>query len=119
MVVCLRTPASGIFREDIYTHFHRGVKRAIDLCFENNQIPHAHRIQKVQVIHRRRYHLPMAVPVRSDCAGNIDHVHHSPAQNIPQQVRVLRKHKLRHFGARSAHRSARQMQFGFRESIGF
>jgi hypothetical protein len=98
----------GIFREDFDAHFHRSVERAIDVSFEDNQVSHSDGIQKIQVIHRRRNHLAMAVPVRGYRAGDVDHVHYAPAQNISEEVRVLRKHKFRHFGARSADRPARQ-----------
>jgi hypothetical protein len=91
------------------------MERAINMSFEDDQIAHADGIQKIQMIHRRRNHLAMAMPVRGDCARDVDHVHDSAAKNISEQVRVLRKHKFRHFRARSADRPAWQefLRFSF------
>ena len=60
------------------------------------------------MIHRRGDGLEMAMPVRGDGPGDVNQMHHAPAQNISQKIRILRKHKLDHFGARGANRPARQ-----------
>ena len=55
----------------------------------------------------------MAMPVRRNRSGHIDQVHHSPAQNIPEHVRVLRKDQFRHFRSRCADRPPFQLRFRY------
>ena len=84
------------------------MKGAIYLRFQHDEFTQADRVKKIQMIHRCCDHLAMAMPVRGDRAGDIDEVHHAPAQDVPQKICVLRKHQPDHFGARSTDRPARQ-----------
>jgi hypothetical protein len=62
------------------------MERAIDLGFEDNQIAHPHRVQKIQMIHGSCNDLAVAVPVRGNGSRHVDQVHDSAAQDIPKKV---------------------------------
>ena len=85
-------------------NLHRSPPRPVHTRSQNQQIANLHRRHKIQVIHRRRYRVRPRMPARRHRANQVDELHQSSAEQVPDRIRVIRKDNLAPFGLRLADR---------------
>jgi hypothetical protein len=101
--------SQNILRKYFHSDLHRSMEGAVQTCLQHDYFADADRVTKIDVVHRRGHRHGTAVPVRGNSRRDIYKVHDPAAQDIAEDVGVLRKHYLRHFRAGSAYRLARQI----------
>jgi len=89
----------NILRKYLYADLHRSMKGAVQTCLQHDYLADADRIPKIDVIDRGGHGHGTAVPVRCDGGSDIYKVHDPAAQDIAEDIGVLREHHLRHFRA--------------------
>src|ERR1700719_4152403 len=91
-----------ILRINLHPHLHRSMKNAVDLRLQIHNLAQIHRVPKINVIHRRRHHIAVRVPVRRQRCSHVNKVHHPSAEKFPQRISHRRQNDFRHLRTRCA-----------------
>ena len=89
------TPAAPA---DLDLYLERRPERRGDRRAQNDEIADADGMQELQSINGRGHERPARVAVRRDGARDVDQVHHRPAEDESERVRVVRQDDLHHLG---------------------
>jgi hypothetical protein len=100
-----------VFGIHLDADFHRGAEDTINLRFQVDELTQIYRVAKIDVVHGRRHHITIGMSVRRHRRHHIDQMHHLPAKQFPQRVRLRRQHNLRHLRSRRIDGLALQRQF--------
>jgi len=99
----LLLPGQNVFGKHFHADLHRCMKCAIQARLQRDYLADTNRITKIDVIDRGRYGHRATVPMRRYCRRYIHQVHDAAAQDIAEDVGILREHDLRHFRPRGTH----------------
>ena len=72
----------NIFRKHFHAHFHRGAEDSVDAGFQHDNLADANWESEIEVVHRSGYDVAIRVSMRRQRTGNVDEVHHAPAQHV-------------------------------------
>src|SRR5690348_15341525 len=75
-------PGLRIFNPNLYTDFQRSVEGTVHARLQNQQIADMDGLNKVDVIHGGGNDMRSRMTVGRDCAGEVDEVHETSAQQI-------------------------------------
>src|SRR6267142_420928 len=99
-----------ILRKDLDAHLHRSMKNAVDLRLQIHNLAQIHRVPKINVVHRRRHHIAVRMPVRRQRCSHVNKVHHLSAEKFPQRISHRRQNDFRHLRTRGADWLPRQLR---------
>ncbi len=72
----------NVLREHFYAHFHRGAENSVHAGFQHDNLTDANWEPEIEVVHRCGYNVAIRVAMRRQRAGNVDEMHHAPAQHV-------------------------------------
>ena len=75
-------------------NLHRRPKSPIDTRLQNQQLPHLHRSDKIQMIHARRHSERPSMSRSRHRPHQVDILHQPPAKQAPNRIRIRRQHNL-------------------------
>src|SRR6266487_6507562 len=84
---------------------------SVHLRMQHHDFAKIYGISKINVIHRGRDDITVGVPVRRQRCRHVHQVHHLPAEQLPQRIRLRRQNDFCHLRPRRVHRLPRQLGF--------
>jgi hypothetical protein len=89
-------PGENILGENLHADFHRSAEDTIDAGFQDDQLPDANGVAKVEVVHRSRHHVTHRVAMGGNRSRDVNQVHHAAAEDVAEDVRVVGKDDFDH-----------------------
>jgi hypothetical protein len=92
-----------VFGVNLDSHFHRGMKDAVDLRIHRYDLPEAYGGAEIDVIHRRGNGVTVRMALSGHRCGDIHQMHNMAAEKLAESVGLRGQDDFRHFRAGGAH----------------